>query len=108
MSWRGGRGRSRGGGGGSGRGRINLAKKLVEYAPTESSDVSSLSDFTSGALDNVDLTDESTFMKVCSQGMRLGSLYNDTVSISTLLSSPAEIIQGVCCCSEEVSLHLKP
>ena len=62
-----GRGRGRGRGGGGGSGRINLAKKLavvVELAPTEGSDVSSLSDFSSGALENIDLTNESTFMKV--------------------------------------------
>ncbi len=40
-------------------------KKLVEYAPSEGSDVSSLSDLSPGTLETIDLSLESTLTKVC-------------------------------------------
>ncbi len=67
MFRRGGRGR-RGGGGRSRSGygwkQPMWTKKLVEYAPTEGSDVSSLSDLSSGTLETIDITHESTLAKV--------------------------------------------
>lgn len=59
-----GRGRGRGGRGRSWE-QPQWTKKLVEYAPSEGSDVSSLSDLSSGTLETIDLTNESTLTKVC-------------------------------------------